>query len=123
MIFGINEKGDLNIDKDFNCFSDIILGEEIQTNMNLAKTIILTKFKHQNWFKEEFVPYKRNVIKDSEIREYIDQKLEEIFVDFPYLKSNVGYVFLNEGSTFTIVFYYRINQNLNKNLLFRTIDI
>lgn len=123
MLFGIDEKGDLNIDKEFNTFSDIIFEEEIQTNINIAKTIILTKFKHQNWFRDEFILYKRNTFSDEEIKKYIDKKIEEIFSSLPFVKSKIGYAFINRGDTFTINFYYKVNSKVNKSLLFRTIEI
>lgn len=123
MLFAINEKGDLNIDQEFNTFTNFIFGEDVQTNINIAKTIILTKFKHQNWFRDEFVLYKRNTYTDLEIKEYIDNKLNEIFSKLPFIKQNIGYAFLNKGDIFTICFYYKLDKNTNINLLFRTIEI
>lgn len=123
MLFAINEKGDLNIDQEFNTFTNFIFGEDVQTNINIAKTIILTKFKHQNWFRDEFILYKRNTYDDFQIKEYIDNKLDEIFSKFPFIRSKVGYAFLNKGDTFTIGFYYKVNSQTNVSLLFRTIEI
>lgn len=123
MLFAINEKGDLNIDQEFNTFTNFIFGEDVQTNINIAKTIILTKFKHQNWFRDEFILYKRNTYDDFQIKEYIDNKLDEIFSKLPFIRSKVGYAFLNKGDTFTIGFYYKVNSQTNVSLLFRTIEI
>lgn len=123
MLFAINEKGDLNIDQEFNTFTNFIFGEDVQTNINIAKTIILTKFKHQNWFRDEFILYKRNTYDDFQIKEYIDNKLDEIFSKLPFIRRKVGYAFLNKGDTFTIGFYYKVNSQTNVSLLFRTIEI
>ena len=123
MLFAINEKGDLNIDQEFNTFTNFIFGEDVQTNINIAKTIILTKFKHQNLFRNEFILYKRNTYDDFQIKEYIDNKLDEIFSKLPFIRSKVGYAFLNKGDTFTIGFYYKVNSQTNVSLLFRTIEI
>lgn len=123
MLFSINEKGDLDINQEYNTFSNVIFGEELQTNINIAKTIILTKFKHQNWFRDEFVLYKRNTYKDIEIKKYIDDKLDKIFSKLPFIRTKIGYAFLNDGDTFTIGFYYKVNSKVNISLLFKTIEI
>lgn len=123
MLFAIDEKGDLSIDKKYNVFSNIIFGEEEKTNINIAKTKILTKFKHQNWFRDEFILYKRNTFEEKEIKEIIDGELDKTFSKFPFVRSRIGFAFLNKGDVFMISFYYKLSPQTNVNLLFRKIEI
>ena len=123
MLFGINEIGDLNIDKDNNSFSNIIYGEEVTTNINISRTRIFTYFKHKNWFRDNFVLYQRNNYEDSDIKTYIDEKINEVFKSYEYLKNYIGYAFNNLGDVLVINFYYKLSENENVSLLYQVIDI
>ena len=123
MLFSINEDGDLYIDKKNNSFSDYNAQSESEMNFKIARTSIITYFKYKGFFEKEFIKYKRNNFTDEFIRKLIQNKLNSIFQDKEEINEKVGFSFSNQGDLFVICFFYKIDENENKSLLYETITI
>lgn len=123
MLFSINEDGDLYIDKRNNSFSDYTAENESEVNFKIARTSIITYFKYRGFLEKEFIKYKRNNFTDEFIRNLIQNKLNSIFEDKPEINENVGFSFVNQGDLFVICFFYKIDEDENKSLLYETINI
>lgn len=122
MLFSINENGDLYIDKKNNSFSDYSGESESEINFKIARTSVITYFKYKGFFEKEFIKYKRNNYTDQQIRTIIQNKLNDIFSD-NNIRENVNFSFLNQGDLFVICFFYKIDENENRSLLYETIKI
>lgn len=123
MLFSINEDGDLCLDKRNESFSDYTAQNETEINFKVARSSVITYFKHKGFLEKEFIKYKRNNFTDEFIRKLIQDKLNSIFKELPEIRENVEFSFLNQGDTFLICFYYKINQSENRSLLYETITI
>lgn len=123
MIFSINEDGDLYIDKDNNAFSDYTADSPEESNFKIARSSVITYFKHKGFLKNNFIMYKRNNFEDSYIRTLIQNELDIIFKNKENILNKIGFSFANKGSTFLICFYYKMNKDKNVSLLYDTITI
>lgn len=123
MLFSINENGDLYIDKDNNTFSDYTASNESERDFKIARSSIITYFKHKGFLEKEFIKYKRNNFTDEFIRGLIKDKLSLIFIEYPEINEKIGFSFINQGDLFVICFFYKIDENENKSLLYETITI
>lgn len=123
MLFSINEDGDLYIDKKNNTFSDYMAESESEVNFKIARTSVITYFKYKGFFEKEFIKYKRNNFTDEYIRKLIQDKLNSIFEDAQDINENIGFSFSNQGDLFVICFFYKIDENENKSLLYKSIII
>lgn len=123
MIFSINEDGDIYLDKHNNTFSDYVADSHFNVDFKIARSTIITYFKHKDFFKKDFILYKRNDYKDEQIREMIQNKLDQLFSTNLNILKRIGFSFVNNGEVFVICFYYKINDKENKNLLYDTITI
>ena len=123
MIFSIDEQGDLFVDKDNQSLSDYNAVNETQVNWKIARTSILTYFRHKGFLQKNFIMYKRNNFSDEYVRNLIQDKINDIFKDNIRIIENIGFSFSNEGDLFIICFFYKINENENKSLLNETIII
>ena len=121
MLFSINEDGDLNIDEK-KVFSDFVISDKLETNFRLTKTILLTHLIHKKWLRENFILYKRNNFQENEIRNEIQQKLNDIFQKYPSLLPHVNFIFTNEKNTLNIIFFNKSGKE-NKLLLQKEIVI
>ncbi|MGL5712409.1 MAG: hypothetical protein ACRCX2_05265 [Paraclostridium sp.] len=116
MIFSINEIGDLYIDEENGTVCNKILGDNVQSDFKTSKTIILTYFKHNNNLKNKFYKNKRNTLSDSEIKEFFDEEIDLAFSMRPELKRFVKYEYINNKSSFHIMFYF-YSETLKKIML------
>lgn len=123
MLFSIGEDGDLYIDKKNNSFSDYTGENESEINFKIARSSIITFFKHKGFLEKEFIKYKRNNFTDSFINNIIQNKLNLIFKDNPEINEKIGFSFINQGDLFVICFFYKIDEDENKSLLYETINI
>lgn len=123
MIFSIDEKGDLYIDKKNNSFSDYNAPNNTEVNYKIARTSILTFFKHKGFLQKNFIMYKRNNFGDSHIRTVIQDKINDIFKNNQQIIENIGFSFVNQGDLFIICFFYKIDEANNRSLLNETITI
>ena len=123
MIFSINESGDLDLDKRNNTFCDYVADTHFNADFKNARSTIITYFKHKDYFKKDFILYKRNNYKDEEIRNMIQTKLDKLFSVSPNILNKIGFSFINNGDTFIICFYYKVSETENRNLLYDTIAI
>lgn len=124
MLFSIGEDGDLYIDKENNTFSDYTAKNETEKNFKIARSAIITYFKYREFFEKEFIKYKRNNYKDSEIRTILKNELNNIFYKkYPEILENIDFSFVNKGDLFIICFFYKMDESENKSLLYETITI
>lgn len=123
MLFSINEDGDLYIDKHNNTFSDYTAENESERDFKIARTSVITYFKYKGFLEKEFIKYKRNNFTDEFIRGLIQDKLDSIFEDNPEINENIGFSFVNQGDLFVICFFYKIDEDENRSLLYETINI
>lgn len=122
MIFAINELGDLDIDIENESVCNKIPGDEVLSDFKTAKTIVLTYFKHNNNLKNNFAKNKRNTLKDSEIKSFFDGEISKAFSYRPDLIQFIKYEYLNDKSSFYILFYFS-SKSLNKIMLDYDLDI
>lgn len=123
MIFSIGENGDVFLDKTNNTFSDYVSKNQSYVNYKIARSTVITYFKYRGFFKKNFIMYKRNNFDDNVIESIIKEELKKIFSNNKSILKNIDFSFINKGDTFTICFYYKMNNNVNKNLLYQTITI
>lgn len=123
MIFSIDEKGDLCIDKQNNTYNDHVAPNETEANFKIARTCVITYFKHKNFFQKDFLLNYRNNFTDAEIRELIQRKLDSIFLKRKNILSKIGFTFSNLETKFLISFYYKISEYENRSLLYIDINI
>jgi hypothetical protein len=106
MIFAIDESGDLDIDKENRSFTNIVNGDTLETYFKQARTVIITNFIHNNFFKDNFIKGLRNNFSDEAINDYIDTELNRIFYFDTDILSYVKYLHINSGSEFKIYFHF-----------------
>ena len=121
MLFSINEDGDLDIDNN-KYFSDFIMSDKIETDYRISRTLLLTHLIHKKWLEKNFILYKRNNFSDSEIRELIQKKINDIFQNYQNLLSLINFHFINDKSSLNIIFYKKEKEH-NKLLLHKEIVI
>lgn len=121
MLFSINEDGDLDIDNG-KYFSDFVMSDKIETDYRISRTLLLTHFIHKKWLEKNFILYKRNNFSDSEIREMIQKKINDIFQNYQNLLNSINFHFTNNKSSLNIIFYKKEKEQ-NKLLLHKEIVI
>jgi ribonuclease P protein component len=121
MLFSINEDGDLDIDNG-KYFSDFVISDKIETDYRISRTLLLTHFIHKKWLEKNFILYKRNNFSDTEIRELIQKKINEVFQNYQNLLSLINFNFTNNKSSLNIIFYKKEKEQ-NKLLLHKEIII
>jgi ribonuclease P protein component len=121
MLFSINEDGDLDIDNN-KYFSDFVMSDKIETDYRISRTLLLTHLIHKKWLEKNFILYKRNNFSDSEIRELIQKKINDIFQNYQNLLSLINFHFINDKSSLNIIFYKKEKEH-NKLLLHKEIVI
>lgn len=121
MLFSINEDGDLDIDNG-KYFSDFVMSDKIETDYRISRTLLLTHFIHKKWLEENFILYKRNNFSDSEIRELIQKKINNVFQKYQNLLGSINFNFTNNKSSLNIIFYKKEKEQ-NKLLLHKEIII
>ena len=121
MLFSINEDGDLDIDNG-KYFSDFVMSDKIETDYRISRTLLLTHFIHKKWLEENFILYKRNNFSDSEIRDFIQKKINNVFQKYQNLLSSINFHFTNNKSSLNIIFYKKEKEQ-NKLLLHKEIII
>ena len=121
MLFSINEDGDLDIDNG-KYFSDFVMSDKIETDYRISRTLLLTHFIHKKWLEKNFILYKRNNFSDSEIREIIQKKINDIFQNYQNLLNAINFHFTNNKSSLNIIFYKKEKEQ-NKLLLHKEIII
>lgn len=114
MLFSLNEDGDLNI-REGKYFSDFVMSNKIESDYRLTKTLLLTHLVFKKWFEKDFLLYKRLTKSDMEIKKIINDKLNEIFKEYPYLLTNINFSFIINKDILNIVFYLN---NPSKRMLF-----
>jgi ribonuclease P protein component len=121
MLFSINEDGDLDIDNN-KYFSDFVMSDKIETDYRISRTLLLTHLIHKKWLEKNFILYKRNNFSDSEIRELIQKKINDIFQNYQNLLNLINFHFINDKSSLNIIFYKKEKEQ-NKLLLHKEIII
>lgn len=121
MLFSINEDGDLDIDNN-KYFSDFVMSDKMETDYRISRTLLLTHLIHKKWLEKNFILYKRNNFSDSEIRELIQKKINDIFQNYQNLLSLINFHFINDKSSLNIIFYKKEKEH-NKLLLHKEIVI
>ena len=121
MLFSINEDGDLDIDNN-KYFSDFVMSDKIETDYRISRTLLLTHLIHKKWLEKNFILYKRNNFSDSEIRELIQKKINDIVQNYQNLLSLINFHFINDKSSLNIIFYKKEKEH-NKLLLHKEIVI
>lgn len=121
MLFSINEDGDLDIDNN-KYFSDFVMSDKIETDYRISRTLLLTHLIHKKWLEKNFILYKRNNFSDSEIRELIQKKINDIFQNYQNLLNLINFHFINDKSSLNIIFYKKEKEH-NKLLLHKEIVI
>ena len=121
MLFSINEDGDLDIDNN-KYFSDFVMSDKMETDYRISRTLLLTHLIHKKWLEKNFILYKRNNFSDSEIRELIQKKINDIFQNYQNLLSLINFHFINDKSSLNIIFYKKEKEH-NKLLLYKEIVI
>lgn len=121
MLFSINEDGDLDIDNN-KYFSDFVISDKMETDYRISRTLLLTHLIHKKWLEKNFILYKRNNFSDSEIRELIQKKINDIFQNYQNLLSLINFHFINDKSSLNIIFYKKEKEH-NKLLLHKEIVI
>ena len=121
MLFSINEDGDLDIDNG-KYFSDFVISDKIETDYRISRTLLLTHFIHKKWLEKNFILYKRNNFSDTEIRELIQKKINEVFQNYQNLLGLINFHFTNNKSSLNIIFYKKEKEQ-NKLLLHKEIII
>lgn len=121
MLFSINEDGDLDINNN-KYFSDFVMSDKMETDYRISRTLLLTHLIHKKWLEKNFILYKRNNFSDSEIRELIQKKINDIFQNYQNLLSLINFHFINDKSSLNIIFYKKEKEH-NKLLLHKEIVI
>ncbi|MGL6099271.1 MAG: hypothetical protein ACRC0G_06585 [Fusobacteriaceae bacterium] len=122
MIFSINEIGDIQADEENGTLCNLIKGDANASNFKTSRTIILTYFKHNNNLRNSFYKNKRNTLTDEEIKKYFDKELKEAFKFKPDLNKYIKYEFINDNSSFNILFYF-YSEKLKKIILDYNVDV
>ncbi|MGL5713961.1 MAG: hypothetical protein ACRCX2_13145 [Paraclostridium sp.] len=122
MIFSINELGDINIDEKNETLCNKVIGDPVLSDFKTSKTIILTYFKHNNNLVKKFYKNKRNTLTSSEIKKFFDSEISLAFQMRPELIKFVKYEYINDKSSFHIMFYF-YSQSLKKIMLDYDISI
>jgi hypothetical protein len=121
IIFQINEKGDINLDKTNRTFCNIIDGDSHETMFLTARTIIITYFKYKEILKNSFKNM-RNIFSDEEIKKILDNHLDIAFENYSDLRQYIKYEFINNGKKLDILFYY-LDDVDSRHLIFHNITI
>lgn len=119
-MFSISEEGDLFIHED-GTFTDISISNPVETEFRIARSRVLSSFKHRNFLSEQFIKSHRNTYADDEINKKITEQLDKIFDDKKQLRQKIIFLFDNEESKFTILFLYQESKNVNRNLLIHSV--
>lgn len=122
MIFSFNERGDIQVDLENGTICNKIVGDQLQSDFKTSRTVILTYFKHNNVLSKTFFKNKRNTLTDEEIRQYFDENLKEAFNLRPDLLPFIKYEYINEKSSFQILFFF-FSTNLKKIIMDYDLEI
>ncbi|MGL6100978.1 MAG: hypothetical protein ACRC0G_15325 [Fusobacteriaceae bacterium] len=122
MIFSINENGDLDIDEENGSVCNEIKGDLTLSNFKTSKTIILTYFKHNGNLKNKFYKNKRNTLTDEQIKSFFNKEVAEAFAMRTELIKFIKYEFINDKSSFNIMFYF-YSESFKKIILNFNLDI
>lgn len=122
MLFSINELGDLDIDVENESICNQIPGDEVISDFKTSKTIVLTYFKHNNNLRTKFKKYKRNTLTDKEIKDFFNSEISLAFQYRPDLIQFIKYEYLNDKSSFYVLFYFS-SKSLNKIMLDYDLDV
>ncbi|MGL4989381.1 MAG: hypothetical protein ACRC5F_09115, partial [Cetobacterium sp.] len=99
-----------------------IKGDTTASNFKTSRTIILTYFRHNNNLRDSFYKNKRNTLTDEEVKKYFDEELKEAFKFKPDLNKYIKYEFINDNSSFHILFYF-YSEKLKKIILDYNVDV
>lgn len=122
MLFSINEDGKLDLDEKKNIFSDFVMGNQVETNFRLARTILITHLIHKKWLKNNFILYMRANYTNEEIKAMIKNKINDLFENYPNLKNTVEFSFNLNNNVLSIVFY-KNHEGKERLLILKDINI
>lgn len=120
-MFSIGENGDIFIHND-GTFTDYVIGDIDETNFRIARSRIISHFKFRKYFENNFIKYFRNNFSDEQIKEKINNELNNLFIDNKNIKEKILFFYRNSDDKFNIVFLYKLSKNTNKNICYFSID-
>lgn len=112
-MFLISEKGDLSTDN--QSFCDHLIGDILESEYRIAKSRIIS-LKYKGFFENDFIKYYRNTKTDDEIKQIINEKIDNLFVE-KTLRLKIEFVFKNVNNKFLISFIFKYNKNKTKSLI------
>lgn len=120
-MFSIGENGDIYIHED-GTFTDIVIGDSIETEFRIARSRIISHFKFKNFFRDRFIKYFRNNFNNESIQELLNNELNSLFSDEVNIRNKIIFFFKNNMNKFDIVFIFKESNNKNRNLLYYSLE-